>query len=73
MHKFSQMEQLLRCVQEEEARRQNNAARKITMNDIFGVSETERNIIYAKKDSRDSKIADFRKQGEYGEKKFIKP
>lgn len=48
--------------------------RKVTANDLFGdFVNTQTNVHYTKKELHEPVIASFRKQGEYGERKRIKP
>ncbi len=49
----------------------NFESRKVTEKDLFGEIFTT-NYSYISK-SNNVKIPDYRKQGEYGQKKFIKP
>ena len=62
-----QLEQLLKYMQEQEAQK-NNA----TINNIFG-KENELTDTQSNETKRDSKVLKYRKQVEYGPKKFIKP
>ena len=48
--------------------------RKLTAHDIFGVNVNKLSTNqYTDNVSQGPQIMDFRKQGEYGERKFIKP
>ena len=51
----------------------NIVMRKVTEKDIFGDTTQELNSSINKKMIGNVHVADFRKQAEYGERKFIKP
>ncbi len=76
------MENILNAIEQMERRIQNsqrdgNAKCKITMDDIFGDTidndKKKSSNKQSKANAQDAKIQAYRKQVEYGPKKFIKP
>ena len=47
--------------------------RKATMVDLFGCSEIDAKNKKNQEKKQDTKVADYHKQEEFGQKKFIKP
>jgi hypothetical protein len=65
----SELEQLQQAIRVLENKNNNNSLKNLSNQDLSINNKTD----YEQKNFNGEKVEDFRKQGEYGPKKFIKP
>jgi hypothetical protein len=71
---LEQLEQIQQFMQNNEANKSECTSNKDLINEIFGDTSTETQMSNKQsRRDRSSKVASYRKQVEYGPKKFIKP